>query len=204
MAKTIPTEFKETKNLQENRPIHLFTIYDYDGSNTDLYFAENNADVVFDGTTYTAFPISFDVVSENKSGNIDRVQIILANISRVIGGYLETYDFRKKKISIKLVWADQLDDTDNYIEDIFYIDGYTADEKNVTFSLSSKFDVLDVSLPFRKYSRNYCCWVFKGSECGYTGSETTCNKTKAQCKSYNNYSRFGGFPSVTQNRVVLG
>lgn len=204
MARTTPAEFDETKNLQTNQPCHLFTVYDYDGNGTNLYYAEYDSNVTFAGQVYTAFPITFDVISDNKTGSIEGVQVTLGNVSRLIGGYLETYDFRRKQVSIKTVWLDQLTDADNYIEDIFFVDSYTADENSVTFSLSSKFDVLDVSLPLRKYSRNFCMWKFKGTECAYAGAETTCAKTKTACKALNNYSRFGGFPSIPSNRVFIG
>jgi len=198
------TAFNETKNLQENRPIHLFTLFNYDGGGTNLYYAENNENVSFGGTTHIAFPITFDVVGENKSGGIDKVQVTIANVSRLIGSYLEAYDFRGKKVSIKTVWADQLNDPSNYIEDIFFVDDYRADENSVVFTLAGKFDVMDVALPLRKYSRNYCCWKFKSTECGYSGTDTVCNKTKDRCKALGNYKRFGGFPSVTPQRVILG
>ncbi len=136
---------------------------------------------------------------------IDSVNLTVANVSRVIQSYLESYDLRGKKVSIKTVWANQLADTSAYIEDVFYIDSYTADQDNVSFVLTSKFDVLDVELPLRRYSRNYCNWKFKGTECGYAGSDTTCNKTKQDCKNNkNNYARFGGFPSIQSNRILLG
>lgn len=202
--RSTPAEFNETKNLKVNKPIHLFTLYDYNGAGSHLYYAEYTADVSFGGQIYTSFPITFDIVSENKSGGIDKVQVTVGNVSRLIGAYLEDYDFRGKKVSIKTVWADQLNDPDNYIEDIFYIDDYTADENSVVFTLASKFDVLDIGLPLRKYARNYCTWKFKSDECGYDGTETTCNKTKDACKARNNYQRFGGFPSVSSTRVMIG
>lgn len=203
--RSINSTFKTEKNSSTNKPLRLYTLENYDGASHNLYLAEFDTDIVFNGITYTKFPISIDTISENNKAMIDSVNLTVANVSRVIQSYLESYDLRGKKVSIKTVWANQLADTSAYIEDVFYIDSYTADQDNVSFVLTSKFDVLDVELPLRRYSRNYCNWKFKGTECGYAGSDTTCNKTKQDCKNNkNNYSRFGGFPSIQSNRILLG
>lgn len=197
--------FISEKNAQANKPIRLYTLHDYDGAGNNLRFAEYDADVSYDSLTYTKFPVTFDVISENNKGAIDAVKVTLANVSRLIQSYLEDYDLRGKKVTIKTVWSNQLADTTAYIDDVFYIDSYTADQENVSFNLTTKFDVLDVELPLRRFSRHYCHWRFKGTECGYAGSESTCNKTKQDCKdNKNNYDRFGGFPSIKSNRMILG
>lgn len=199
--KTIDSTFKTEKNKKENSPIFLYTIYNFDGNNTDLFFAEHEEDVHYDGKTYVKFPLTHDFVGNNSSGEIDTITITLCNISRLMQSYLEDYDFRNKKVSIRMVWANQLADTDAYIEDVFYIDSYTADEKNVAFALTSKLDILDIEIPCRMYLRNFCSWKFKSSECGYTGGETTCNKTLNACRGLSNQERFGGFPSVPSKRI---
>jgi len=102
-----------------------------------------------------------------------------------------------------MVWADQLADPDAHMDDVFYIDNYSADQKNVEFTLTGKFDVLGVDLPARRYARNYCSWKFKSTECGYVGGELTCNKTKQRCKQLENYHRFGAFPSVPSRRIYV-
>lgn len=202
MPREIDAAFKQEKAKQENRPIFLYIIEDYDGSN-DLYLAGYDEDVIFNAVVYTRFPITHEFIGENNQGQIDQVKVRLANVSRLIQLYLEQYDFRGKKVIIRTVWADQLSDPDAYIDDIFYIDNYTADQNNVEFTLTSKFDVLGMDLPARRYARNYCSWKFKSNECGYTGAETSCDKTQQRCKQLNNYQRFGAFPSVPTRRIYI-
>ena len=203
--RSVNTTFKEEKNASTNRPIRLYTIENYDGAGHDLHFAEWDVDITFAGVTYIRFPITLDTISENNQSAIDAVKITVSNISRLIQAYLENYDLRGKKVTIKTVWADKLNDPDAYIDDIFYIDSYVVDQDNVQFTVTSKFDVQDVELPVRRFSRNYCGWKFKSTECGYSGSEVTCKKTKQDCKDVkNNYVRFGGFPSIPQNRSFIG
>jgi lambda family phage minor tail protein L len=203
MPRATDPAFKSEKAKQANQPVYLYTVYDYDGVGTNLYFAEYDSNVTYGGIEYIKFPVSHEYISENAQGRIDTVKVTLANVSRLIQSYLEDYDLRGKKVSIKLVWANQLTDPDAYIEDVYYIDSYTADQMDVEFTLASKFDVLSVELPGRRYSRNYCYWKFKSAECGYIGIEASCNKTKIRCKELNNYQRFGAFPSVPTRRIYV-
>lgn len=201
--KTTDSTFISEKNKRENKPIWLYEIYDYDGAGSNLYFAEWDQDVVFDSITYTRFPIKHDFISSNTSGQIDTVQITLGNVSRLIQAYLENYDLRGCKVKIKIVFANHLADASAMVQDTFYIDSYSANDQSVTFLLSSKFDVLDLELPGRKYMRNYCQWKFKGTECKYAGSDTTCNHTIDDCRTKSNVLNFGGFPSIPTQRIYV-
>ena len=198
--RTLDSDFVLEKNKQENKPIFLYTIYDYDGS-TDLFLTNYNENVTFDSQEYTAFPIIHEFTSENTQGQVDSVRLTLGNVSRLMQAHLEANDFRGVKVEIKQVFADVLEDADAYIKHVYYVDSYTADQLSVEFILTSKFDVLEVELPARKFSRNTCSWKFKSTECGYAGAETECNKTLARCRVLENSSRFGAFPSVPSRQI---
>jgi lambda family phage minor tail protein L len=201
---TLPAEYLETKNAQTNQPINLYTLEDYDGLGTNLNFAEWKVDVVFDGVTYTHFPMARDASTENVQGEIDAVKISMANVSRLLQYYLENYDLRGKKLTIRQVWADQLTDIDNVRTEVFYIDRYTASDKAVNFECSSKFDVQEVELPFGRYMRGVCRWKsFKDANCAYAGAYTSCNRTMADCRIRGNIIRFGAFPSIPSQRTVV-
>jgi lambda family phage minor tail protein L len=200
--RSIDSTFKSEKNSSENKPVFLYKVYNYDGSNNDLLFAEWDTDITYAAETYTRFPIKHDFVSENIQGEVDSLKIYVGNASRAIQYYLENYDLRGKKVRIRMVWANQLADTDAYMDEIYYVDSYTAAQDVVEFTLTSKFDLLNIEIPKRRYSRNYCGWNFKGTECAYAGAETACNKTFGRCRELENQERFGGFPSVPMRKVV--
>jgi lambda family phage minor tail protein L len=203
MPRTVDSTFNAEKNKAENRPVFLYTIHDYDGSSNNLYFAEWDADVVYDGITYTKFPIKHDTVSENTSGEVDSVKVTVANVDRTIEGYLEAYDLRGKKVTIKRVWADQLADPTACMNEIFYIDSYGSTEEAAEFTLSSKLAVMDTMLPTGKYFRGYCRWIYKSTECGYTGELPTCLKTLADCRAHSNQLRIGAFPAIPTQRTFI-
>jgi len=199
----ITPDFIQEKNKLENRPIHLYTLYDYDGLGNDLRFAAYDQDVVFDSKTYQKFPIRHDFVGENTSGEVDVLKIQISNISREIQSYLETYDLRGKRVSVTTVFANLLDDPTTFRQDTYYIDSYGANVETVEFNCTSKFDLMKTELPARKFWRNYCGWKFKSVQCGYAGAETHCNKTFQRCGELNNKTRFGGFPSIPSRMVYI-
>jgi len=202
MPRDVTPAFIEEKSKQENAPIFLYVLEKFDSIN-DLKIAGFDQDVTYQGEVYSKFPVTHEFIGENNQGQIDQVKVQLGNVSRLIQSYLEQYDLRGNRVVIRMVWLDRLDDPDAHMDDVFYIDSYSADQQNVEFTLTGKFDVLGVDLPGRRYARNYCSWKFKSPECGYAGGELSCNKTKQRCKQLNNYKRFGAFPSVPTRRIYV-
>lgn len=199
----INENFAIEKNKEANKPIYLYTIFEFDGS-SDLNLAEWDTDIVFDGVTYQMFPMSHDLIGENSQGEIDAVKITISNVSRLMQYYLEQYDLRGKKVRIRLIFKDQLADPDAKVDFIYYIDSFSANQDVVEFNLLPKTDVLALVIPARAYSRNYCQFKFKDPEtCQYAGTETECNKTKNRCKGLGNYSNFGGFPSIPTRQIYV-
>lgn len=201
--------FKEKSRAAAKQPIFLYTIYDYIGTSENLRFAAYDVDVIFDGETYLKFPITHDRITENTKGEVDSTTVQLSNVLRLIEYYLQNYDLRGKKVSIKLVYADALDDPDCFIEFSNYIDSYVSNVRDVIFTLMSKFDILNLSLPSVLWLRDFCQWEFacpavralgRGLECAYAGAETSCNRTWQRCKELGNSRRFLGARGIPGRR----
>jgi hypothetical protein len=69
------------------------------------------------------------------------------------------------------------------------------------------WDIKRSVVDFNEDGPNYtydvgCQWVFKSFRCGYTGSETTCDRTLTRCLALQNVINFGGHPSVPREMVV--
>ena len=117
----LDTNFVAEKNKQENAIIYLYTIYDYDGVGTPLYFTDQDTNITFDGIEYIKSSITHEPISENSQGRVDEVNVQISNVSREIEYYLQQHSaLRGKKISIKMVFADHLDDPDIKNEDILH------------------------------------------------------------------------------------
>jgi hypothetical protein len=57
-------------------------------------------------------------------------------------------------------------------DEIWYVDRKSNENRAVVeFELASKFDLVGVMLPRRQVIANVCQWVYRGGECGYTGTD---------------------------------
>jgi lambda family phage minor tail protein L len=106
------------------------------------------------------------------------------------------------------------DDTAEFPDDVFFIDRKATETRDmVEFELAASFDVAGVLLPHRQIIQNVCVWRYKGTECGYAGTNyfnandesvgssglDVCGKRLTSCKlrfGQNEPLPFGSFPSA--------
>lgn len=118
-------------------------------------------------------------------------------------------------------------DEEAYIKDTFKITALRGlDQEKAEFELTSWLQYFKLQLPKRKYYKNTCQWVYKGSECQYPGpgeltipgtfpekksnadpifannvlavsdADDECGKSYEACRIRNNTIHFGGFPGT--------
>jgi len=204
-VRTVGSAFISAKNSQLVKPIYLYTLrYDPVG-NKFKRWTSWPLGVIFDGDVYEFFSITHNGISEDSSGAIQKATVKALNISREIQTIIDDNDgLRERELTITQVFEDTLSDPSAYISDSFVIADVTVTEREAIFSLSSNLDVFDVKIPRTQISRAFCRFKFKGSECGYAGSESQCNKTLQRCRELNNSKRFGAFPATPIQNIFLG
>jgi len=175
--RTASSDFIEKQNALIGKPIWLYRAAIDDDPDHDLFLAAYHQDVEFfkdaaTAQTYTAFPITHSDVRESNEGGENAPSLTIGNVSREIQAYLELYDgLRGRKVTIRQVDADLLDDSNAYYEQVFWIDSVVADETSATFRLSSRMDRLGRNLQRRHVARNHCecpykkrgCWLADGA-----------------------------------------
>ena len=63
------------------------------------------------------------------------------------------------------------DPTAEFPREIYYVDRKVAETRDVVeFELASAFDLAGVRAPKRQCISNICQWIYRSTECGYTGS----------------------------------
>lgn len=103
-------------------------------------------------------------------------------------------------------------------DDVFFIDRKATETRDVVeFELAAAFDVAGVQLPRRQIIQNVCTWRYRGTECGYTGTNyfdandqpvgsvglDVCAKRLGSCKARfgaNSPLPFGSFPAAGLTR----
>jgi hypothetical protein len=71
-----------------------------------------------------------------------------------------------------------------------FLSEWNLDEQRIRLKIGSEF-MFWHKKSLRLPTPN-CPWAFKGTECGYAGGETLCDKSPERCSGLGNYVNFGG------------
>lgn len=226
-----------TSEIQKLDPSGVVELFVLDatafGGEEDIYYfhAGTNglkANITWQAQEYTAYPIEatgFDYITGEQ---IPRPRLRVSNVSGIITALVLLYDdligakLTRKRTMVKYLDAvnfpggtnPDADDTAEFPDDVYYIDQKVNENMSIVeFELAASFDVQGVKLPKRQIVQNVCPWVYRSSECGYTGTDyydkddnvvatagqDVCGKRLSSCKirfGENNELPFGGFPAA--------
>lgn len=220
---TVPVEA-----LQEVAPGAIIELFELQLNTTqhgtaDLYRfhagvnLKDNGDVVWNGNSYLRFPVEADGFEYSGNGQLPRPKIRISNIFSTISALLLTLPdglegAKVTRIRTLARYIDAVnfpgnvnpygtpDPTAEFPREIYYIDRKTVENRDVIeFELAAAFDLAGVSAPKRKCIANICQWVYKSTECSYSGALSTCLKTLDDCKNHfgdNAVLPFGSFPGI--------
>ena len=231
----ISSVYADLSGLALNAIIELFELH-YDNTlhgSTDIlrFHAGSNADVdgniLWSGNSYTRIAIKAEGFEYTNTGTLPRPTLTVANLNGGITALLLGVNATTpgndltgaKIIRIRTLkrFLDGETAADPYatfpVEEWFVDRKATETRDVVSFELASKFDLDNKQLPNRQVIANICQWEYKGSECGYNGSDffdvnddsvsTTaqdkCGKRLSSCKKRfgeNGELPFGSFPGA--------
>lgn len=169
-----------------------------------IRLVRNNEDITFGGNVYTAFAFELGDTRGSGDGRVQGVSLKVANPERALQPYMEAYDgMIGCAVKVAVVHADNL--ASDYSELQLDYEVMAADSAGdwINFTLGAQNPLrrrfpLQVAIPFS------CNWAFKGAECAYSGSATSCARTLDACRSLNNSARFGGRPGLVGAARFVG
>lgn len=140
-------------------------------------------DVVWQGQTYTRFPIAITGFERNSKGSIPRPKVQVANVTGLVAAMAHSLNdligakVTRKRTLLKYLDAVNFaagnataDSTQEFPEEIYTVDRKSAENKVfIEFELAAAWDVQGVKLPRRQCLANICSWTYRGAECGYAG-----------------------------------
>lgn len=180
-----------TAELQSLTPSNLVVLYELDtrpigGTEVLRFHAGVNAlgsDVVWDGKTYSRFPVEVSGFERTSSGTLPRPKMVVANIDGLTGalarelGGLEGAKLTRTRTFLK--YLDEANfsngnlhaDPSQYIErDTWYVSRKSSENRMfLEYELSASFDLSSIKLPRRQFIQNCCTWRYRSAECGYAG-----------------------------------
>jgi len=178
-------------DVQKLNPGQLVELFELDATalGDDIYRWHSGVnglgnDVVWDGNTYSRFPIEASGFAKSGKGTLARPKIVVANVSGLIGALARSLDdLVGAKVVRRRTFAKYLDAVNfpggvnpeadpncAFADEIWFVDRKSAENGVfVEFELSSAFDVRGVQLPRRQCIQNVCPWVYRSANCGYAG-----------------------------------
>jgi len=194
-------------------------------------------DIIWDSNTYTKYPIEVEGFNYNaESGSLPRPTIRVSNLFGSITAILlqvnattpgnDLTGAKLTRIRTLVRYIDGAnfsggtnpygtpDTSAKMPDEIYYVARKVTEGRDlVEFELAASFDLAGVRAPKRQCSANLCPWIYKGAECGYSGSsyfdendkavtdsaDDKCGKRLSSCQARfgsTNTLPFGGFPGI--------
>ena len=199
--------------LQGNAMLQLFEVQVQSSPDVYEYWTDYNASVSYfkpltaDAQVYGPFPIKAGEFETDDGSKAPAMQINVGAVDQQIISYIESNDaLRGNRVRRLFVPYDEITNASACIIDTMYVDGAFIDTENETavFELTSKGAVYNITVPRESIRRDQCSADYKNaSTCGYSGSESTCRKTRDACASKDNLINFKAFPGIGTGRVAF-
>lgn len=187
------------------------------------------SDVVWQGNTYTRYPVHATGFEFKASGTLPRPHFAVANLTGIVSAMCREFsDLVGVPVTRKRTLARYLDAVnypngnplanpdESFVDDVFFVNQKVRESIDIVeFELAVAFDVEGVQLPRRQVITNSCPWKYRGDGCGYAGppvadindvptsdpATDNCGKRLKSCRfRFPGWMPFGGFPGCQQYR----
>lgn len=234
LQKINPSSIVELFELETTVALHgsAYTYRFHAGTNA----LTTNGNIVWDGNTYTKLPIEVEGFEYGGQGQLPRPRVRVANLLGSItailldvnettpGNDLTGAKLTRIRTLVRYIdavnFADETnpygtpDTTAVFPSEIYYLSRKTVENRDVVeFEAAASFDLAGVRSPKRQCLANMCQWVYRSSECSYTGTDyfdendnavtdsadDVCGKRLSSCKARFGESAqlpFGSFPGI--------
>lgn len=163
----------------------------------------NTEDIVYQTRTYTACPLDIVPPRESAKGEIPTITLRVANVTRVLQGYLEQLNGAiGSSVTLRIVNAAYLAENYADLEMTFEVLSASCNAQWVSFTLGAP-SPLQRRFPMHRFIAGYCNWQFKSAECAYSGADAECRRNLSACQAKGNSRRFGGFPGLSGGGIRL-
>jgi len=190
LQKVNPSSIIELFELELVTALHgINTVYRFHaGSNMNA-----NGELVWKGNAYQRFPVEAEGFEYTGNGQLPRPKIRVSNLLGTITAILLTVNAttagndlngaKLTRIRTLVRYIDNAnfeggsnpygtpDPTAEFPQEIYYLDRKVTENRDlVEWELAAAFDLAGVRAPKRQCINNRCQWVYRGTECGYTGA----------------------------------
>lgn len=182
------------KDVQSLNPGALLVLYVLDYTNIQggdieyLHMGTNELKqpVVWQGNTYTPYPVKIDGLAFETQGAMPRPKATIANPSGIASALLRQYnDLKGAKVIQKKVLVKFLDNVNfvggvnpsgvanpaaGFEDEVYYVERKEYEDNEVVIlELCASADMEGAEVPFRCINANICTFEYRGGECPYSG-----------------------------------
>jgi lambda family phage minor tail protein L len=179
----------DSEKLVSNSSVFI-SLYDLEFGGTTYYFHSQNTDddIVFDGTTYSIFPMVLDGIELTGDGAQNRPSMTMANVNSLlsasaksaagfpadfviedlVGGRITRRQTLEKYTGVGVTAYE-------FPTDVYLIDRIASkNNMMIQLELASPFDFSGTRVPSRIVTGKYCPWVYKGYSTSATDVRSAC------------------------------
>jgi hypothetical protein len=207
MARTIPSGLQPLLDLESCDTETTLDLYLADTSQihvaTDAFTADSRA--------YTADLRKSNELKQTVGSPPDRSNLIIQNVDKVFGGYVDGEDLIHATAVIGRYYTDPNGGVAAKWVELFRGEAFPLNLNEMDLQIEVLSDLAAAGYCVGSWTlAEQCQFVFKNAgTCGYSGSETICNKkrqSKAGCQGRDNQHRFGGmeFPDIQAASAPAG
>jgi len=193
LQKVNPSSIVELFELELFANIHgVDYTYRFHAGTNDLATYGN---ITWDSNEYTALPIQVEGFEYNGEGGspprptltvanlLGSITAILLEVNEVTpGNDLTGAKLTRIRTLVRYIDAVNFtggtnpygtpDTSAKLPNEVYYVARKVTEDRNsIQFELAAVFDLAGVRAPKRQCSANLCPWIYKGSECGYSGTD---------------------------------
>ncbi len=162
----------------------------------------------YNGETYLGAPLSHGEIINDDNSAVNKLEIELSNVSLAISGIIANRgDVITNAFAVlTLVFLNvNTNELISGMQKILYsgrCNNLSLDFEKASVDIESELGGYDKLAPIIKYRPTCQVRRFKDCRCGYTGSETSCDRSFARCLQLGNTLNFRGFPSCVLETVI--
>ena len=204
-----PKQIREKNKIHRKTAMLALLEIDMPAIGEVIRLVYNTEPIEWNGETWRDFPFEVSTISESMTPTTAQIEISVANVNGEISKYIEDYDYYVKtqkyeavKVKLMVVNSGDLDNLQPYSTYVTKLLKPATKGLKAVFTLSTR-DLQNSQAPVHAMLPNVCTSKFKSAQCGYEGTQTTCDGTLARCRELNNSTRYRGFNFIGNSGVIL-
>ncbi len=175
-----------------------------------IYILDNETleSLRYNGEDYIGAPLSFGEIKKDDTSSVSKLNIQLSNVGLAISGIIGQRGdvITNAPAVLTLVFLDV--NTHSLLPDYKQVlfagncNNLKLDYEEASMDIETSLGGYEILAPVMKYRTTCQVRRFKDCRCGYTGEETSCDRTFDRCKELGNQANFRGFPQMYNELVI--